>query len=301
MTDFPALRHAVVASQIGARGGSFGTGSRRHAGLPREAFLPERLREFAYEDTPLPDRRGPAISQPYIVAFMTDALALQGGEKVLEIGAGSGYAAAVVSRIAGKVYTVELIGQLAEKAASVLSDLGYANVHVLHADGTLGWLENAPYDAIIVAAGGPDVPKSLKQQLKIGGRLVIPVGTDPRALSASRDYRRATTGRKTSPMCVLFRSSGKRGGARKPSYRRPCGEAGSGRMAACPRVLWPAPSRSRRSRMPTSGPCSQGSVMRASCCSASPFTVSISTASTIRSAQCCAIRRPRSGDGPDRA
>ena len=173
MTDFPALRHAVVASQIGARGGSFGTGSRRHAGLPREAFLPERLREFAYEDTPLPDRRGPAISQPYIVAFMTDALALQGGEKVLEIGAGSGYAAAVVSRIAGKVYTVELIGQLAEKAASVLSDLGYANVHVLHADGTLGWLENAPYDAIIVAAGGPDVPKSLKQQLKIGGRLVI--------------------------------------------------------------------------------------------------------------------------------
>ncbi len=120
---------------------------------------------------------------------MTDALALQGGEKVLEIGAGSGYAAAVVSRIAGEVYTVERIGQLAEKAASVLSDLGYANVHVLHADGTLGWLENAPYDAIIVAAGGPDVPKSLKQQLKIGGHLVIPVGTDPRAQELVRVTR----------------------------------------------------------------------------------------------------------------
>ena len=148
--------------------------------VPREAFLPENLREFAYEDSPLPIAEGQTISQPYIVAYMADALALEGGERVLEIGAGSGYAAAVLSEIAGEVYTVERIGQLAEKAASLLADLGYDNVHVLHGDGTLGWKEHAPYDAIVVAAGGPDVPESLKQQLKIGGRLVIPVGADPR-------------------------------------------------------------------------------------------------------------------------
>ena len=148
--------------------------------IPREAFLPEELREFAYEDTPLPIAEGQTISQPYIVAMMSDALELQGGEKVLEIGTGSGYAAAVLSRIAKDVYTVERIGQLAEKAAEALRTLGYHNVHVLHADGTLGWSDHAPYDAIVVAAGGPQVPESLKAQLKIGGRLVIPVGEDRR-------------------------------------------------------------------------------------------------------------------------
>ena len=148
--------------------------------VPREAFLPEELREFAYEDSPLPIAAGQTISQPYIVAMMTDALELEGGEKVLEIGTGSGYAAAVLSRIAKDVYTVERIGQLAEKAAATLSALGYHNVHVLHADGTLGWPDHAPYDAIVVAAGGPEVPESLKAQLKVGGRLVIPVAADRR-------------------------------------------------------------------------------------------------------------------------
>jgi len=146
--------------------------------VPREAFLPQELKEFAYEDAPLPIAEGQTISQPYIVAMMTDALELEGGEKVLEIGTGSGYAAAVLSLIAKDVYTVERIGQLAEKAAGTLSALGYRNVHVLHADGTLGWPDHAPYDAIVVAAGGPQVPESLKAQLKIGGRLVIPVGAD---------------------------------------------------------------------------------------------------------------------------
>ena len=120
---------------------------------------------------------------------MVEALKLKGGEKVLEIGAGSGYAAAVLSRIAGEVYTVERIGQLAEKAAEPLADLGYGNVHVLHGDGTKGWPEHAPYDAIVVAAGGPQVPEALKQQLKIGGRLVIPVGADPRAQELVRVTR----------------------------------------------------------------------------------------------------------------
>jgi protein-L-isoaspartate(D-aspartate) O-methyltransferase len=148
--------------------------------VPREAFLPQGLREFAYEDAPLPIEAGQTISQPYIVAFMTEALALQGGERVLEIGAGSGYAAAVLAEIAGEVYTVERIGQLAEKAAATLADLGYQNVHILHGDGTKGWPMHAPYDGIIVAAGGPKIPESLKDQLKIGGRLVIPVGRDPK-------------------------------------------------------------------------------------------------------------------------
>ncbi len=137
----------------------------------------------------LPIEAEQTISQPYIVAFMTEALDLKGGETVLEIGAGSGYAAAVLSRIAGEVYTVERIGQLAERAATVLADLGYSNVHVRHGDGTLGWSEHAPYDAIIVAAGGPAVPDTLKQQLKIGGRLVIPVGSDLRAQELVRVTR----------------------------------------------------------------------------------------------------------------
>ena len=157
--------------------------------VPREDFLPKQLREFAYEDAPLPIEEGQTISQPYIVAFMTEALALHGGERVLEIGAGSGYAAAVLSKIAGNVYTVERIGQLAEKAASTLADLDYHNVHVLHGDGTKGWPEHAPYDGIIVAAGGPSVPESLKEQLKIGGRLIIPVGRDPKVQELVRITR----------------------------------------------------------------------------------------------------------------
>jgi protein-L-isoaspartate(D-aspartate) O-methyltransferase len=124
---------------------------------------------------------------------MTEALMLKGGEEVLEIGAGSGYAAAVLSEIAANVYTVERLGQLADKAAATLADLGYDNVHVLHGDGTRGWPKHAPYDAIVVAAGGPRVPESLKEQLKIGGRLVIPVGADQRAQELVRVTRLSPT------------------------------------------------------------------------------------------------------------
>ena len=146
--------------------------------VPRELFLPESLHEFAYDDAPLPIDQEQTISQPYIVALMSEALQLQGPERVLEIGTGSGYAAAVLARIAKEVYTVERHGPLASKAASALAAAGCRNVHVLHGDGTLGWAEHAPFDAIVVAAGGPAVPESLKTQLRVGGRLVIPVGAD---------------------------------------------------------------------------------------------------------------------------
>ena len=176
--EFSALRKEMVEKAIFARGVRSELVLNAMRSVPRESFLPAQLREFAYEDAPLPIEEGQTISQPYIVAFMTEALALRGGEKVLEIGAGSGYAAAVLSEIAADVYTVERHGPLAEKAAATLADLGYDNVHVLHGDGTRGWPAHAPYDAIIVAAGGPTIPESLKDQLKIGGRLVIPVGAD---------------------------------------------------------------------------------------------------------------------------
>src|SRR6516164_8654069 len=177
---FSRLRREMVEKAIVARGvrSELVLGAMR--GVPREAFLPHQLCEFAYTDCPLPIEEEQTISQPYIVAFMTEALALHGGERVLEIRTGSGYAAAILAEIAADVYTVERIGQLAEKAASTLADLGYDNVHVLHGDGTKGWPDHAPYDGIIVAAGGPKIPESVKEQLKVGGRLVIPVGRDPK-------------------------------------------------------------------------------------------------------------------------
>jgi len=144
--------------------------------VPRERFLPQGQGVWAYDDAPLPIGDGQTISQPYIVAYMTEALALEGGERVLEIGTGSGYAAAVLAEIAADVYTIERIGGLADMASAVLDDLGYHNVHVRQGDGTLGWPEEAPFDGIVVTAGGPDVPETLQRQLKIGGRLVIPVG-----------------------------------------------------------------------------------------------------------------------------
>ncbi len=144
--------------------------------VPREAFVSEPLKEFAYEDSALPIEAGQTISQPYIVARMIELAELRPGDKVLEVGAGSGYAAAVMSRIAGKVYAIERHEELASQARARLKGLGYDNAEIICADGTKGLPEHAPFNAIVVSAGGPRVPEALKRQLAIGGRLVIPVG-----------------------------------------------------------------------------------------------------------------------------
>jgi len=144
--------------------------------VPRDRFLPEGMAEFAYQDIPLPIAEGQTISQPYVVAWMTEAAGVKRGQRVLEVGTGSGYAAAVASRVAAEVYSVERHGVLADGARKLLAELGYDNVHVLHGDGTRGWPEHAPYDAILVAAGGPSVPPALVEQLAPGGALVMPVG-----------------------------------------------------------------------------------------------------------------------------
>jgi protein-L-isoaspartate(D-aspartate) O-methyltransferase len=144
--------------------------------VPREAFVPAHLAEHAYEDGPLPIGEGQTISQPLVVALMAQALCLGRGDRVLEIGTGSGYAAAVLARIAAEVYTVERLPRLAEAARRRLKALGCASVHVKEGDGTLGWSEHAPYQGIAVTAGAPRIPPALLDQLAVGGRLVIPVG-----------------------------------------------------------------------------------------------------------------------------
>lgn len=146
--------------------------------VPRERFVPEEARHEAYADRPLPIGEGQTISQPYVVALMVEALGVRPTDRVLEVGVGSGYASAVLGRIAREVFGVERHASLARVAADRLASLGHANVHVQHADGTLGWPEHAPFDAILVSAGGPRVPEALLEQLAPGGRLVIPVG-DP--------------------------------------------------------------------------------------------------------------------------
>jgi protein-L-isoaspartate(D-aspartate) O-methyltransferase len=174
-------REQMVARQIEGRGlrdPAILTAMRE---VPREAFVSERHRQFAYDDGPLPILEGQTISQPYVVALMIQMLYLKPEDRVLEIGTGSGYAAAILSRIASEVHTVERVESLVQYAQQNLAAVGYKNVHVHLGDGTLGWPEYAPYNAIIVAAGGPQIPQALKDQLAVGGRLVMPVGSEQRA------------------------------------------------------------------------------------------------------------------------
>jgi len=176
--DLSDLRRAMVRRQLVPRGISDGRVLEAMERVPREQFIPEHLRFEAYEDHPVPIGQGQTISQPYIVALMAEALCLQGRERVLDIGTGSGYAAAVLASIALEVFSIERIPELAAQARKNLDRTGFTQVHVKCGDGTLGWPEAAPFDGICVAAGAPAVPATLKQQLAVGGRLVIPVGAE---------------------------------------------------------------------------------------------------------------------------
>ena len=151
--------------------------------VPRERFVPLERQRFAYDDRPLPIGYRQTISQPYIVAYMTEALRLQPGARVLEIGTGSGYQAAVLAELAARVYSIEIVPALAERARETLTALGYANVEVRLGDGYAGWPEEAPFDAIIVTAAPDHVPEPLVEQLASGGRMIIPVGQDRQSLT----------------------------------------------------------------------------------------------------------------------
>lgn len=178
MPNFDELRARMVETHVAKRGMRNSRVLEALRRVPRERFVNEELAASAYDDTPLPIGEGQTISQPYIVAVTIDAMRLEPDQRVLEVGTGSGYAAALLSQLVAEVYTVERVETLATAARERLARLGYDNVHVLHGDGTLGWPQHAPYDAIAVAAVGPRPPPALLEQLCVGGRLVMPVGPD---------------------------------------------------------------------------------------------------------------------------
>ena len=176
--DFEFERRLMVEEQLRMRGLRDEKVLSAMLKIPREVFVPEGQRSAAYADCPLPIGESQTISQPYMVAAMTEYLDVQKEHKVLEIGTGSGYQTAILAELAGSVYTVERIGSLQDRAKRVLDELGYDNIDYLAGDGTLGWEEAAPFDRIIVTAGAPKVPQSLKDQLNEGGIIIIPVGGD---------------------------------------------------------------------------------------------------------------------------
>lgn len=174
--DFRKERLAMVEDQLRRRGISSPRVLEAMAKVLRHLFVPGSYQAAAYEDRPLPIGEGQTISQPYMVAVMTQSLDLGGGERVLEIGTGSGYQAAILAELSQKVYTVERIAALLERAKKALQEMGYQNISFRMGDGTKGWPEEAPFDGIIVTAGAPEMPDTLKSQLADGGRLVIPTG-----------------------------------------------------------------------------------------------------------------------------
>lgn len=176
MENLEFLRQEMVETQLIPRGIQDERALNAFRKVPRHAFVPDDLRYAAYDDCALPIGQGQTISQPYMVAIMTELLNLKGNEKVLEIGTGSGYQAAVLAELASKVYTIERIAVLSERAKKILDGLGYSNIEFLVGDGTEGHAAAAPYDGIVVTAGCPEIPPPLVDQLAEGGRLVIPVG-----------------------------------------------------------------------------------------------------------------------------
>jgi protein-L-isoaspartate(D-aspartate) O-methyltransferase len=188
--DFEAERKRMIETQIRARGVRDPGVLAAMEKVPRHLFVPEELRAYSHADEPLPIGDGQTISQPYIVAYMTEALGLRGRERVLEIGTGSGYQTAVLAEVAAEVYTVELIPDLASRARRTLDELGCRNVRFKIGDGTGGWPEFAPFDAVLVTAAAARIPPALEDQLGRGGRLVCPVGTGFQELVRLQKRRR---------------------------------------------------------------------------------------------------------------
>ena len=176
--NWDAMRESMVREQMERRGIRTPAVLKALRETPRHLFVPEALRRSAYNDHPLPIGHGQTISQPYIVASMTELLGVRPGDKVLEIGTGSGYQTAILARLAGRVYSMEIVGPLAKEAAARLKEMGLRNVEVRAGDGYQGWPEEAPFDRIIVTAAPPELPPALLAQLKNGGRLVAPVGRE---------------------------------------------------------------------------------------------------------------------------
>lgn len=177
MEEFVSLREKMVEEQIIARGIKDKKVIEVMKKVPRHLFVPEEYRQYSYDDEPLPIGEGQTISQPYIVAYMTEILELKEDDKVLEIGTGSGYQTAILAEVVKEVYTVEIIKSLSKRAQKVLKELGYENIHFKIGDGTYGWNEYSPYNAILVTAAPSKIPESLQKQLDDGGRMIIPVGS----------------------------------------------------------------------------------------------------------------------------
>lgn len=199
-TEFKSQRENMVELQIRARGVSDERVLAAMRKVPRHLFVPPEIRRGAYGDEPLPIGDGQTISQPYIVAYMTAALELTGGEKILEVGTGSGYQTAVLAEIVPLVFTVEVIGPLSERAQWVLEGLGYTNVRFRIGDGTRGWEEEAPFEAIIVTAAAEAIPRRLQEQLSLNGRMIIPVGSGFQELVLVRRERKGFRKKRLLPV-----------------------------------------------------------------------------------------------------
>ena len=200
--DFSSLREKMVEVQIAGRGIKNAKVLDAMGKVPRHFFVPEELRDSAYADGPLPIGAGQTISQPYIVAYMTEILELRGAERVLEVGTGSGYQTAVLAEIVKDVFTIEVVATLSQRAQDVLKSLGYVNIQFEIGDGTRGWKDFAPYEAIMVTAAPGSVPKVLQEQLQVGGRMIIPIGVDYQELVLVR--REEKTFKETRLLPVRF-------------------------------------------------------------------------------------------------
>lgn len=202
--DYEKLRREMVKTQIENRGVKDSATLAALRKVARHSFVPNEQVSNAYEDRPLPIGYGQTISQPYIVGYMTEIIRPKAGQKVLEIGTGSGYQAAVLGEIVGKVYTIEIVEELGKQAATRLKNLGYKNIEVKTADGYHGWKEHAPFDAIVVTAAAEFIPPPLKEQLKDGGRMIIPVGSPYMTQQLMLIEKTGNTYRTSSKMPVRF-------------------------------------------------------------------------------------------------